>query len=105
MADAAASLLPHDHSCDWVHELRRLIATADSLPRAARLAVLATIDAFQAEDGLLPTPALQARTLLAAILAEPHTATPSTPSIAETLLEGLKQRRQNPPSLRQAHAA
>ena len=35
---AAASPLPHDHSSDWVYELQRLTATADSLPGAACLA-------------------------------------------------------------------
>jgi hypothetical protein len=80
------------------------MATAESLPAAACLAVLATLDAFQAEDGLLPAPALEAQTLLTATLAEPHAAR-GLPSLAETLLEGLKQRAQNAPPLRQAHAA
>ena len=87
-----------------VDELQRLTATSDSLPAAARVAVLATIGAFQAEDGPLPSPALEAQTLLTATLAEPHTAR-GLPSLTETLLEALKGRGQNEPPLRQAHAA
>jgi hypothetical protein len=104
MGAAAASPLPHDHSSDWVYELQRLTATADSLPVAARVAVLATIGAFHAEDGLLPASALEAQTLLTATVAELHTATACLPSLTETLLEALKGRGQNEPPLRQAHA-
>jgi hypothetical protein len=68
------------------------------------VAVLATIDAFQTEDGLLPSPALEAQTLLTATLAEPHTER-GVPSLTETLLEALKGRGENEPPLRQAHAA
>ena len=69
----AAASLPHDHNPDWVHELQRVAATSRALPGAAVRAVLATIDAFQAEDGLLPHPASNAQTALAARLEEPST--------------------------------
>ncbi|MGZ4392271.1 MAG: hypothetical protein ACXVRK_09170 [Gaiellaceae bacterium] len=69
---AAASPLPHDYSTDWVAELQRLAAQSVSLPTAAHLAVLATIEAIEAEDGFLPQPALQARVLLVESTAQPR---------------------------------
>lgn len=69
---AAASPLPHDYSTDWVAELQRLTAQSVSLPTAARLAVLATIEAIEAEDGFLPQAALQAHVLLAESPAQPR---------------------------------
>ena len=103
MAAAAASL-PHDQNSDWVHELQRIVVACDSLPDAARRAVLATIAAFQAEDGFLPHPASTARTALAATLAAPETDA-SLPTLGEALHAALKLRIRPEPSPAQAHAA
>jgi hypothetical protein len=67
---AAAALQLQDRNTDWVHELGRVAAAFDSLPPAARLAVLRTLDAFEAEDGVLSEPAVRARGMLGATLAE-----------------------------------
>jgi hypothetical protein len=101
---AAASAYPHDHSSDWVAELQRLTAESVSLPAAARLAVIATIDSIEREDGVLPPPAAHARTALAGP-ATRHTPT-SAHSLANTLLAALKPRHQREPSsAQQTYAA
>ena len=81
---AAAALHEQDHNADWVHELERVAATFDSLPTGARLAVLRTLDAFETEDGMLSGPALRARRLLRATLAEAGTSA-GLPGLGETL--------------------
>lgn len=45
----------------WLDELERAIAVAGSLRPAARQALIATIDAFEAEDGYVPASAARAR--------------------------------------------
>ncbi len=82
MAAAAAQL--HDHNADWIHELQRVAAVFDSLPTGARLAVLRTLDAFETEDGALSEPALRARRMLGATLAEAG-ASADPPGLGETL--------------------
>lgn len=99
---AAATPPPHDYSADWVAELQRLTTQSISLPAPARQAVLATIEAIEAEDGILPQPALQARDVLAQ--SAQHTRT-SPHSLADTLLAALKPSHQRKASPRQAHAA
>ena len=64
---AATPPLPHDHITDWVGELERMMARSISLPAAARQAVLATLDSIEAEDGLLPRTAAEARATLAGL--------------------------------------
>ena len=81
---AAAALQLQDRNTDWVHELERVAAAFDSLPTGARLAVLRTLDAFAAEDGVLSEPALRARRMLRATLAEAGTST-DPPGLGETL--------------------
>lgn len=102
--NAMAAVAVHDHNPDWVDELQRVAAIVDSLPAAAVRAVLATLDAFQAEDGLLPQPAAEAQTMLAAVLAEPD-GSPSLPSLVEALHAALRLRVQREPPPAQAHAA
>jgi hypothetical protein len=80
---AAAAQL-QDRNTDWVFELERVAAAFDSLPTGARLAVLRTLDAFEAEDGALSEPALRARRMLGATLAEAGTS-PDLPGLDETL--------------------
>lgn len=99
MAAAAESAYPHDHTSDWVAELQRLTAESLSLPAPARLAVIATIDSIESEDGVLPQPAAEARTTLAGP-AMRHTPTKGH-SLANTLLAALKPRHQRKPSSRQ----
>jgi hypothetical protein len=53
-----------DRVADWLNELELVVAKAASLPAAARQALVATINAFEAEDGPLPASALWARKLL-----------------------------------------
>jgi hypothetical protein len=101
---AAAVSPPHDQNTDWVHELQRIVVASDSLPDAARRAVLATVDAFHAEDGSLPQPASSARTALAATLAAPEQDA-SLPTLGEALHAALKLRVRREPSPAQAHAA
>ena len=84
MAAAAAALHLQDRNTDWVHELERVAAAFDSLPPGARLAVLRTLDAFEAEDGVLSAPASRARGMLGATLAEARTAA-DLPDLGETL--------------------
>jgi hypothetical protein len=103
-AMAAAAPLPHDHNPDWVHELQRVATASHSLPGAAVRAVLAIIDAFQAEDGVLPPRACNARTALAATLEEPRTS-PLLSTLDKTLHAALKLRAQREPPPEQAHAA
>jgi hypothetical protein len=81
---AAAALQLQDRNTDWVHELERVAAAFDSLPPDARLAVLRTLDAFEAEDGVLSEPALRARRMLGATLAEAG-ASADHPGLGETL--------------------
>jgi hypothetical protein len=81
---AAAALQLQDCNPDWVHELERVAATFDSLPPAARLAVLRTLDAFEAEDGVLSYSALRTRRMLGATLAEAGTSA-DLPGLGETL--------------------
>jgi hypothetical protein len=81
---AAAALQVQDRDTEWVHELERVAAAFDSLPTGARLAVLATLDAFEAEDGVLSEPALRARAMLGATPAEADTS-PDLPGLGETL--------------------
>ena len=81
---AAAALQLQDRNTDWVHELERIAAAFDSLPPAARLAVLRTLDGFEAEDGVLSEPALRARRMLGATLAEADTSA-DLPALVGTL--------------------
>lgn len=53
-----------DRVIDWLDELDALLAKAVTLPPAARTALVATLDAFEAEDGGLPPAAERARRLL-----------------------------------------
>ena len=57
------------HEGSWIVELERT-AAEPTLPAAARLALITTIDAFAEEDGYLGQPAEYARTLLAAGLTD-----------------------------------
>jgi hypothetical protein len=81
---AATALQLQDCNTDWVHELERVAATFDLLPPAARLAVLRTLDGFEAEDGVLSEPAFRARRMLGATLAEAGTSA-DLPGLGETL--------------------
>lgn len=99
-----AGQLPHDHATDWVRELQRLVASSDSLAADARLAVIATIDSFAAEDGFLSQPATQARAQLAVALTETGADT-TPPSRAGTLLSALRQTFQREPSPQRIQAA
>ena len=84
MPAAAAALHFQDRNTDWVRELERVAAVFDSLPPDARLAVLRTLDAFEAEDGVLSEPALRARRMLGATLAEAGSSK-DYPDLDETL--------------------
>lgn len=86
---AAASPLSDDRVTDWLFELQRLTTKAVSLSPAARAAVIAVINTFEAEDGFLPDAAVTARTLLAFTAVVPEAST-SYPSIAEAFLDALK---------------
>lgn len=100
---AAASALVDDRVTDWLYELQRLITTAASLSPAARAAVITVIDSFETEDGFLTEAAAHARTLLATTPA-PQAPT-SEPSIASTLLDSLRAKRQGEQSPRPGQAA
>jgi hypothetical protein len=84
MAAAAAALQLQDRNTDWVDELERVAAAFNSLPTAARLAVLRTLDAFEAEDVILSERALRVRRMLGATLAEAGTGA-DLPGFGETL--------------------
>ena len=101
---AAPTPLPHDYIVDWISELERIAPEADSLPATARRAVLTTLASYEAEDGLLPQPAEEARRTIAATLAAPHTPT-SPHSLAETVRAALTPKHQREPSTGPAHAA
>jgi hypothetical protein len=85
---AAAAVQVQDRNTDWVRELERVAAAFDSLPQDARLAVLRTLDAFEAEDGVLSEPASRARRMLGATLAEAGTSA-DLPDLGETLLHRI----------------
>jgi hypothetical protein len=65
-----AAALRHSYTVDWIDELEHAASTTLALPAAARSALVATIDAFAAEDGLLPTRAANVRAGLVATLIE-----------------------------------
>jgi len=81
---SAAALQLQDCNTDWVCELDRVAASFESLPTGARLAVLRTLDAFEAEDGVLSEPARRARRMLGATLAEAGMGA-DRPGLGETL--------------------
>lgn len=62
------ALRPGGSSADWVDELSRAVVGADVLSAAARIALVATVDAFAVEDGAMSSPVEGARSLLAATL-------------------------------------
>lgn len=97
---AATARLPHDHNADWVDELERVAAASHALPGAAVRAVLATIEAFAAEDAVLPQPASNTRSALAATL----DVTPSVVTLSEALHVALKLSVRREPSYEPAHA-
>jgi len=74
MAAHAATAFDHDRrdkASGWQDELQR-ITSAEALPTSARLALIATIDAFAAEDGFLAQPAARIRARLVAITTPTH---------------------------------
>ena len=100
MSAAAASPRADDRVIDWTEEIQRVASSAPSLTPAARAAVLTVLASFEAEDGSLAEPALQARTALnaASVTQESSTAT-------ETLLDALAARLHVRPAQQPAQTA
>ena len=101
MTAVAAAPALNDRVDDWLEEARRLADGVENLPEGARRAGLSVLDAFAAEDGVLPDPAAWARSLLADSLPK---ASPDRLQ-ARTAPRLPHRRRRSPDAVAAPHAA